>query len=438
MERLIIDDFFTISCETASFQAGGESASYGLLKRAKAAYAAESLIGSDEKDIVSQRCFKVAGAEIDTSAPTTADGLALVGYPVEKRLALAAASLRAAQCSHLTPELGDMLCGSWVACLMYRRCLMSVLDKLFSIGRAEMGTPVPRGALRPFTRRAAGELQLLAVLAPVICSNMSAEVCDWIFATDASTTHGAVCSLPVEPSLSLDFWLASDFKGAVHLSPVASLGAAGGDDEASVRECSSTLPAPEKPFAFDFDFIEVGPSGGAVAHQLARGRFRVGPLVDHRRSRQYDLALPSLRDWLLFLISEPVMISPPASSFHPAVKPRLRSVACLAGLFRDEPATLAGNCAVASALLAFSAAVRWGVPALLCVPQVSFICKLPGWIYASQLPGVSASSFCPRAGLGSGPGDIVFLTFKLRLPRLKEGTRSGSSPAGGLLFGLAV
>ena len=101
--------------------------------------------------------------------------------------------------------------------------------------------------MRPFTRRAAGELQLLAVLAPVICSNMSAEPCDRIFATDASTTHGAVCSLPVEPSLSLDFWLASDFKGAVHLSPVASLGAAGGDDEASVRECSSTLPALKSP-----------------------------------------------------------------------------------------------------------------------------------------------------------------------------------------------
>ena len=40
------------------------------------------------KDVLAQRVLKVAGAEIDTDPATTSDGLALVGYPVAKRLAL--------------------------------------------------------------------------------------------------------------------------------------------------------------------------------------------------------------------------------------------------------------------------------------------------------------------------------------------------------------
>ena len=84
----IIDDFFSLSVEASDFVPGGPSASLGLLHRAKAAYTREAVLGSDEKDVLAQRVLKVAGAEIDTDPATTSDGLALVGYPVAKRLAL--------------------------------------------------------------------------------------------------------------------------------------------------------------------------------------------------------------------------------------------------------------------------------------------------------------------------------------------------------------
>ena len=96
---------------------------------------------------------------------------------------------------------------------------MSVLDRVFAVSRGGPAENIAREALGPLPRRAAGELQLLAVLAPVICSNLSADPCERIFATDASKTHGAVCAKTVSPEVSLDFWLASDFRGAaVHLA----------------------------------------------------------------------------------------------------------------------------------------------------------------------------------------------------------------------------
>ena len=429
---LIIDDFFSLSCEAASFVAGSPSAASKQLLQAKAAYAAEAVLGSDEKDVISQRVLRVAGAELDTSPQTTKDGLALAAYPVSKRLALAAASLRAAQCLQITPELADMLCGSWVACLMYRRCLMSVLDRLFAVGRGPPDSPPPRDSLQPLTRRAAGELQLLAVLAPVICSNLSAEPCDRVFATDASTTHGAVCTRPVDPASSLDFWLASDVKGApVHLAP----GPEGPSHDFLVHngtwlpdEASGAADAPPvsvtKPEAFDFDFLEVGSSGGTIAKQLAKGFSKVGPLVDPLRSRQYDLGSPALRDWLLFLVSEArvraLLLSPPSASFHPALRPPLRSFARPFGLDPSEPATRAGNLALASCFLVFRAAVRWQVPAVLAVPASSLILRLSWWTALCRQPGVKVFGFSASSGRAGKSRALSLLSFRVDLSALRS------------------
>ena len=212
-DGLIIDDYFSLSVEDRCFQPGSESASSLLIAQAKSGYADEAVLGSEDKDVISQRVFKVAGAEVISDPHATRDGVALVGFPVEKRLALAAASLRAAQCAGISEELASMLSGSWVACLMYRRGLMSVLDGLFGLGRTSSAGSSEGSQIKPLPRKIASELQVLALLAPVACSNLSAGVWPDVFASDASIAKGAFCATPCDSGLGLDLWLAADFKG---------------------------------------------------------------------------------------------------------------------------------------------------------------------------------------------------------------------------------
>ena len=92
-DGLIIDDFVSLSVEPATFVPGGPSGS----------------LAADAKDVLAQRVFKVAGAVVDSGPETVREGKTIIGAPVEKRLALAAASLRAASLPCISEELGFML-----------------------------------------------------------------------------------------------------------------------------------------------------------------------------------------------------------------------------------------------------------------------------------------------------------------------------------------
>ena len=138
-EGLIIDDFFSVSREKLPADATCWDALDSLSTRAvlcaKGVYKKFGLKGSDHKDVLGSVSFKAAGAFVDSSFPTVADGLCLVSAPAEKRLSLAYISLQAAQLPAITPEFSSALAGCWVT-LLYRRCLMSCLDTFFRLGPA--------------------------------------------------------------------------------------------------------------------------------------------------------------------------------------------------------------------------------------------------------------------------------------------------------------
>ena len=126
IEGLIIDDYFAIGCEPLDVLPLNTFASQALAT-ARSIYESADLEGSAEKDIVAQNVFKAAGAEIMSSWDAIKRGLALVGAPAEKRLALASLSLRAAKLRLASAQLLARLAGSWTSVLLYRRCLMSVV-----------------------------------------------------------------------------------------------------------------------------------------------------------------------------------------------------------------------------------------------------------------------------------------------------------------------
>ena len=108
---LVIDDFYCISVEDDNLPVyDPDGAAYQDLsratmhmKRATAAYKAEGLLGSPDKDLWDSQKAKVTGAEIDASPETRARGLTSVGSPATKRLALSYVSMRLA-------------CARWTKC----------------------------------------------------------------------------------------------------------------------------------------------------------------------------------------------------------------------------------------------------------------------------------------------------------------------------------
>ncbi|CAE7343693.1 unnamed protein product [Symbiodinium natans] len=301
----------------------GLSASEAKLRVAKAAYASEQLPGADDKDIWGKRHFKVAGAEIDSSVECVRDGLTTIGCPAKKRLSLAALSIRAACWPLLSSELCSMLAGSWVSCLLYRRCLMSCLDGLFALGKSMPDAPAGSAAVL-LPRKVAGELQLLALLAPVMCTNASASPADFICSTDASTAKGAYCRKAVDPEASLHCWLASDLKGRhirlTHPGATSEVVHEALDFAASSNSlCQPESQRIKKPLACTYDFLQICGSGSVTQHIRSRGLCS-GPVIDLSRSKQYDLSQIHVVEWVCFLLQDgrlkSVLLEPPCATFR--------------------------------------------------------------------------------------------------------------------------
>ena len=172
-EGLIIDDFFVISSQRRTVEKE-DSAAFKRLGRARQAYEVHKLPGSVEKDVVAETTFKAAGAECDSSEETLSKGLCTLGAPAGKRLALSLLSLRAASLGAISTKLALRLAGSWTSCLLYRRCLSSIVDGFFAL--PHLGGEGAENLVLPLSRRHAQELVLLSVAAPLMVANLRAEV----------------------------------------------------------------------------------------------------------------------------------------------------------------------------------------------------------------------------------------------------------------------
>ena len=94
LEGLVIDDYCAISIEEEPLQPGlpslpvASSQASCLMARARLAYDEAGIFGSPDKDVCDAAKAKVTRAELDPSLETRRLGLALLGAPVKRRLAL--------------------------------------------------------------------------------------------------------------------------------------------------------------------------------------------------------------------------------------------------------------------------------------------------------------------------------------------------------------
>eukprot|EP00435_Cladocopium_sp_Y103_P034036 s1336_g8.t1 len=384
---LVIDDFYTVSVVSSDPAASlPDSWAVRKMKEAQKLYKEERLLGSAEKDIVDADLAKVTGAELDSSSTTRALGLTTLASPWQKRMSLSFLSLKLAQLRWTSDSLHLCLLGGWVHSLLYRRPMMSILAESFHLVDASaICQDSPK--IQPLPRKVAEELVLLAVLAPLMTTDLAASFGHEVYATDSSDLKGAVVKAPASPAVVRALWRSSRKRGGYVRMMTR--------EEALVRKLDfldepvfeegqfqrkETVP---KPLALRFHFIEVCGGSGKVSRQVASFGWVVGPVLDLDRSPHFDLQNIRLLSWILHLLEEGLldsfMVEPPCTTFSPAQHPASRSYQEPRGFDPLDEKTHTGTTLALRALTLINKASQVEAPGLLEQPRKSKMRKLDEW-----------------------------------------------------------
>eukprot|EP00435_Cladocopium_sp_Y103_P033434 s3041_g8.t1 len=388
LQGLVIDDYFAASVEPAHSK-NEDSVAYQYYLASQQAYSAANLLGSPAKDVTGANEGKMVGAYINSSDAARSRGLCTVGSPAMKRVALSFITLVLCGMQCTTDVLHLCLIGGWVSILTFRRPLMSVLQRCFHlVNQNAMDVNSPKLVHLP--RQTANELVLLAALMPLALSDMGAEYFPRVFATDASSTKGAICSAVVEPKVIRALWKTCRSKGSYTriLSPAEVILRSNGllDEENLVTE---KQVGPERPLAYEYDFIEIFSGASLVSQALSARGFCVGPPLDIGISEEYNLAFPHVMRWLTYLLSskklKAFLVSPPCATFSIMRRPRLRSVTCPFGFDTADEQTATGNLlGQRGAQLMYTAAVN-DASGIMETTYSSYLKHLPGWMTVKSL-----------------------------------------------------
>lgn len=387
-EALIIDDFFVISMQKRTEEAK-DSEAFKRLERAREAYKRHGLEGSPEKDAVAEDLFKAAGAEIDSRSDVLSRSLALVGAPLGKRVGLASLSLRIAALGFITPTLASRMAGGWTSALLYRRCIASIVNRLF-----QLGTYSDESRAHEIIRLSNDEkeeLVLLSMLAPLVCSNVMVGYSKQLFATDASLAKGAIVRTSIDSELSETLWQGASKKG--HYTrldgPFRELLHHIGEEPAEVFEVEEELPEefgkPQRAIPMTFDFVEICGGVGAVTKAMADMNLVCAPVLDLSNSKKYNIISMRMLEWIYFMLAEgnfrSYVLAPPCTSFSPAAHPAVRSYRQPKGFCRTHPKVLHGNGLAFKSFLIKRQGIRFRRPSLLEQPRLSKMAWLSAWAW---------------------------------------------------------
>ena len=393
---LVIDDFFVVSAEDRPSARGsdflGKSKSSEVLEQAKAAYKREGIIGSDDKEVQNAWKFKVIGAEVNSCTELVDKGLVSLGAPGDKRLGLCMLSALIANLPYTTDALHASLVGSWISVLLYRRPMMSHINKLFKV----VSSPEDAGStpkLHVLPRGAAEELLVLACLGPLAASNLAAPFSDRVYASDASTRKGGLVVATITPDLSKMLWRTSNkkVKNLALQSRTASLHRIHDASFEELEEEDDQGPDTDvhRPIGLSFDFIELCGGAGVVTKQMILLGFVCAPVFDISYSRRYDVTNRKVFAWIAFMCESgrlrSFLAAPPCTTFSPAAHPCLRSYKQPLGFDRRHPRVLQGNDLAFSCLGTMLVARRTRTPGMLETTRRSKLRWTPQWIGMKRL-----------------------------------------------------
>ena len=202
-----------------------------------------------------------------------------------------------------TDQLHLCLIGGWVSSLLFRRPVMSILNKAFRlVGSDHVASGEPKLIGLPLA--VAEELTLLAVLMPLMQSDLAAGMCPRMFA-DASNGRGAIVEAYSNGYMNELLHRACKSKGTyTKLASRASLVLREEWDNTATHDLLV-----QRPVAFKFQFLEVFAGASKVSDCLSAMGFVVGPPIDLSWSVEYDLRWPHVMAWISFMICEGRLLS---------------------------------------------------------------------------------------------------------------------------------
>ena len=391
MQGLVIDDFFSIAISPKDSKLTKDVISFDA---AQSAYASARLEGSPDKDIRGASSGKVIGGFVDGSAATTSLGLATVAAPPEKRYGMSWITLQACQLPYCSDALMLSLLGGWTSIAMFRRCFMGLFNEVHHlVDMDSFDCNHPR--ILPLPRSSAEELVLASVLAPLFQTNIATPYGDYIFATDASETMGAICKAPLDVDLQEVVFRACKSKGSytrlqrseeVILHRIGALE----DEDADHR-----MIGPSKPIACRFQFIEVFAGAAVVTDALQDLNISCGPPIELGDSAAFDVKSVHLLRWITHLLVEgfleSCMVEPPCTSFSIMRSPPLRSKAVPFGFDVKRRQTQDGNILGHRGFQILDTADSVGAPCLLETPNSSLLKNLPSWKNLVERPTFEAT-----------------------------------------------
>jgi hypothetical protein len=171
------------------------------VKAAEAAYDDVSLPRNLTKALRYARQALVLGGELDGF-----DGD--LAAPRVKTLALCDLTLDVALGGIITRELLDVIVGSWIFVLLFRRCCLAILQIVFSEGLSRHPHEV-----FVMTSRLRHELLLLILLAPMFACDLRASAGTKLYAVDASPWAVGICSTPLPRPALQELWRVAERRG---------------------------------------------------------------------------------------------------------------------------------------------------------------------------------------------------------------------------------
>ena len=117
--------------------------------------------------------------------------------PAPKRLVpLLSLTAKVAKLGYASVALLEVLAGAWVSVLQFRRRTLCLLDAIYVAQRGRGSDDVVR-----ISGHLQDELWLLAILGPIICTDMRAQSIPEVFLSDAAEEAQAVVSCPIPQCL---------------------------------------------------------------------------------------------------------------------------------------------------------------------------------------------------------------------------------------------
>ena len=238
----------------------------------------------------------------------------------------------------------------------------------------------------PLSRGVANELVLAAVLHPLMVTDLGCKYLNKVFATDASSHKGAICSCPVSPLVAEVLWKTSRSKGSYTrlLTPSEiTLLRLGIKEEQDLEGFDQIGSSPPRPLAYRFDFLEVYAGAAKITAAVLRLGYSTGPPIELSYSEEYNVKHVHVLCWITYLVSErlilAIVLEPPCTTFSIIRRPALRSKTVPFGFQPLEEKTQTGNQLANRACQILRIAAVNGVAGLLETPYSSLLKHMPAW-----------------------------------------------------------